>query len=176
MTARVPVVLSLSSARLNPPGESNSQRNATLMLLNNTQTLQLAGNQRLIITRVAEADHASHAAGNGGEPAQDVLELLDPQGQPTITIRVSSAGAVVELGARSVTLNVQGDLGIAADNIALHARQSLSLSSAKDMSVNAGETLRQQAKRQAITSTLGDIDIRANDDVKVDGERIRMNC
>lgn len=147
------------------------------MLLNNAQTLLLAGNQRLVITRTqCEARAVGDEKVGEVQADTDVLELLDPHGQPTITIRVSSAGAVVELGARSVTLNVQGDLGIAADNIALHARQSLSLSSAKDLSVSAGETLRQQAKRQAITSTLGDIDIRANDDVKVDGERIRMNC
>lgn len=147
------------------------------MLLNNEQTLLLAGNQRLVITRTPIETRADgNASASEDQTRTDILELLDPQGQPTITIRVSSAGAVVELGARSVTLNVQGDLGIAADNIALHARQSLNLSSAKDLAVNAGETLRQQAKRQAITSTLGDIDIRANDDVKVDGERIRMNC
>ncbi|MBL0870507.1 MAG: hypothetical protein IBJ18_08030 [Phycisphaerales bacterium] len=147
------------------------------MLLNNAQTLLLAGNQRLVITRTRGKAHPDNAGPTADVLAStDVLELLDPQGQPTITIRVSSAGAVVELGARSVTLNVQGDLGIAADNIAIHARESLNLSSAKDLTINANETLRQQAKRQAITSTLGDIDIRANDDVKVDGERIRMNC
>ncbi len=145
------------------------------MLLNNAQTLLLAGNQRLVITRTPGEAHADAKPGETHSNT-DVLELLDPSGQPTITIRVTNAGAVVELGTRSVTLNVQGDLGIAADNIALHARQSLSLSSANDLSINAGETLRQQAKRQSLSSTLGDIDIRANDDVKVDGERIRMNC
>ncbi len=134
------------------------------------QVIQLSHNQKLLIqrTRPGEVPQAS-------EPGEDCLRLIDGGGATTLTIRISAAGAIIELGG-PVALNVQGDLAIAAQKLLLHGRESVALSSDTDIQIAAGENLETLAKRQAITSTRGDVRMYANDDVKIDGERIRMNC
>ena len=82
------------------------------------------------------------------------LELLDrptsvPQ-PPTSCSARAAASASVE---NSVSLNTDGDLAL-----------------------RAAGALTSEARIQNLTATLGDVNVRANDDVKMQGERIRMNC
>lgn len=138
------------------------------MIVEKEQRLSLAGGQTLVLTR------SGHPT--GPLPAEDLLQIVGPQGRPTIVIRVGDHGTSVELAGGPVVLNVDGDLRIEADRLQLHARDRLSLSSAQNAEIAVGESLTTTAKRQSVTSTRGDVSILANDDVRLDGERIRMNC
>src|SRR3954447_22717968 len=128
------------------------------------QHIDLPGQQRLTIVR---------ARSDGGE---DVLRLAAADGKTTITLRVGPQGTTIELGAASLALRVEGDLAIDAGRIALHGRDGIDISSGGDLTVSASARLEARAAEQKLVATLGDISLHANDDVSVDGERIRMNC
>jgi hypothetical protein len=138
------------------------------MIIEKVERLSLAGGQTLVLTR---KEHPALPL-----QTEDVLQILGPQGRPTVVIRVGQEGAQVELAGGPVVLRVDGDLRIEAERLQLHARDRLSLSSGRDAEVVVEESLATTAKRQSLTSTLGDVRIFANDDVRMDGERIRMNC
>lgn len=138
------------------------------MIVEKEQCLSLAGGQTLVLSR------SEHAAGL--LRSEDVLKIVGPQGHPTLVIHVGDHGASVELAGGPIVLSVEGDLRIEADRLQLHARDQLSLSSGHDAELVVEESLTTTAKRQSITSTRGDVRILANDDVRMDGERIRMNC
>lgn len=123
--------------------------------------LELAGHRRLEIERA---------------PGEDVVRIRTSSGAPAVTLVVREGEIELRLEAGSVALRAEGDLALEARSISFHGREGVNLSSGGDAHVSAEGTLVQEAARQRIRARRGDIDVRANDDVKLDGERIRMNC
>jgi hypothetical protein len=109
-------------------------------------------------------------------PGRSELSLIGRDGQIRLRIEVTAAGPVLCLDGGSLKVEVHGDLALTADRLALVARQELALCSGGNLRIEAGENCAIQAKRQELTATLGDVKVYANDDVKIDGERVRMNC
>ena len=60
--------------------------------------------------------------------------------------------------------------------VAIHGRRDVSISSGGDATVEAAGDLETFARAQHHTANLGNVNIRANDDVRLNGERVRMNC
>jgi hypothetical protein len=135
------------------------------------QVIELARHQKLVITRAR-----TQPAPTTAQAGDDCLRLLNSQGATSLTIRLTAAGPVVEISGGSMALNVDGDLAIAARRLLLHGHEAVAISSNADTRIVAGQTLVTQGRRQEITATHGDARVYANDDVKIDGERIRMNC
>ena len=153
------------------------------------QIIELARNQKLVIERTR-----SLAPGLGQEgrelrnesrelqgddrhlQEEDRVRLLEADGTTCLTIRVGAGGTVIELGGGPVALNVEGDLAISSRRLHLHGREEVAISSDADIRVEAAENSSIRAKRQEIVSTRGNLKASANDDVLIDGERIRMNC
>lgn len=87
-------------------------------------------------------------------------------------------------GRKGLALNTGGDLDIrAAGNLAIDAksvaingREKLAHTSNGDVEIQADGVLHSEARAQEIVADLGNVNIKANDDVTLDGERIRMNC
>ena len=136
------------------------------------QVIELARNQKLVIHRA----RSSPSGASDPVVLEDRVQLVDANGTASLIIRVSSAGTMIELGGGPVSLSVQGDLAISAENLHLHGRDQVSISSGADVRIQAQETAVVEGKRQEITATRGDVSVYANDDVRIDGERIRMNC
>ena len=128
------------------------------------QQIDLPGRQRLTIVRARE---------DGGE---DVLSLAAADGKTTITLRVGPEGATIELGAAALAVRVEGDLAIDAGRGVRCGRDGIDISSGGDLTIAAASRLETRASEQKLVATLGDMSLHANDDVKIDGERIRMNC
>ena len=135
------------------------------------QAIELSRGQTLFITR-ARAQNVPPLE----QPGEDCLRLIDEQGTTSLTIRLTSSGPVVEITGGSMALKVDGDLAIAARRLLLHGREGVAISSDADARIVAGQNLMTQGRRQEVTATHGDVLVHANDDVKIDGERIRMNC
>jgi hypothetical protein len=144
------------------------------MILEKHQPVELAGQHRLLITRSAPGTLGG--ASPAGDTQEDTLCLMNSDGAIALTIRVGLMGATIEVGGDLVGLKVAGDLAIDARRLSLHGREHVSITSGGDATVRIAQTLTHYAARQSIVSTLGDLTLYANDDVKVDGERIRMNC
>jgi hypothetical protein len=103
------------------------------------------------------------------------LRLEAGDGDQRLEIEVSPNGPVVRLGT-SLSITVDGALSIDADTISLRARRAMNLASGGPLTIVAAGDLVSSAESQEIRGTLGDVRIAANDEVVVDGERIKLNC
>ena len=125
------------------------------------QTLELRGRRRLVVHR---QDHS------------DVLHLLGSEGETSLTIEVTERGTILRFSGAAVTIEAAGSLSIEADRLALHGRSGLSLTSGGDVRILTPADLRSEARIQTVTATLGNVNIKANDDVRINGERVMVNC
>lgn len=91
--------------------------------------------------------------------AGGAVRLVGRDGAQPIEIEVTPAGPVLRLRA-GLAIAVDGDVDLAGRRISLHARDGLSLASDAAVDVRSG----------------GDVSVQANDDVKLNGERIQLNC
>lgn len=109
--------------------------------------------------------HALRLTDDGQEQA---LRLFSRDGHCGLEIRITPSGPVLRLVGDDVRLSVSGRLQIEADELHLRGRDAVNISS-------DGE-IRSRGDRQWIQSDRGDIRLRANDDVRLEGERVRVNC
>jgi hypothetical protein len=110
-------------------------------------------------------DHFLHIEPEAGG---HVLRLVGPGGAQRLEIAVTADGPVLRLHS-GLKLELAGALTIDAQTVALHGREGLALTSGADARITAAGDLVARAE-------LGDVSVRANDDVRLDGERVRMNC
>lgn len=115
--------------------------------------LALAGDRRLVLRR-----------GEG----RDELVLLERDGRMSVNVSITEAGVSLSIGGASLALEVERDLEIRADKIALHGRS--------DLSLTTEGRLESTARSVRVETTHGNIELEANDDVKIDGERVLLNC
>lgn len=125
------------------------------------ETLELPGRQVLVVER---------------NPGDATLRILSPEGEARLTISVTEAGPVLHVEGRAVSIQVSGDLAIESEHLALRGRKGLSLESGGDAHLAAAGDLNTEARIQTHRARLGNVNLEANDDVKLTGERIRLNC
>lgn len=123
--------------------------------------IELAGQHKIEIRR--------------GEQA-DTLELLGRDGRVVFAIEISERGPVLRFEGPGLTIRAAGDLSLEAPRLSLRAEESLALSTGGDLDISAAGDLRSTARTQQITADLGDVRVDANDDVRIDGERVLVNC
>jgi ABC-type cobalamin transport system ATPase subunit len=123
-------------------------------------TLSLAGGQLLDVRRQEDGD---------------LLRLIGADGQTAVTLLVTPAGPVLRFEG-SLRIQATGDLELGAARIALHAQEMLSLSSGGGAQLAVAGDLDLSARVQNITAELGNVNVTANDDVRITGERVRVNC
>lgn len=95
----------------------------------------------------------------GGGPSGGTMEIV---------IALTSEGPV--LRARAAALEVIADKDIVA------RCESFRVEARKDVSFTAGETLRTEGRRVEVEATHGSVNVEANDNVKLLGENILLNC
>jgi hypothetical protein len=108
----------------------------------------------------------------GGE----TLELEAPDGRVCLRVKLHPDGPAVELEAASLAISARGELRLGAKDITLAAERSIAVTAGADLTVASEQSLTLRGRDQHLESTHGDIHIDANDDVRVDGERVRLNA
>lgn len=103
------------------------------------------------------------------------IEIIAPDGNMSFSIVFTSEGPVLNFGHSKIKICSQGDIELDAENLTLKGRQSLSLSSDGNINLNAKGDLDSLARVQNIQAELGNVNLKANDDVKLRGERILLN-
>jgi hypothetical protein len=121
----------------------------------------LTGQQRLLVQR---------------SPDGDVVQFLSRDGMVALSVSLTENGPVLRFEGASLVLQAAGKLAIEADELVLRGRSGIALSTEGDLALQATGDLHSEARIQTISATRGDVKVRANDDVKLIGERIRMNC
>jgi hypothetical protein len=96
------------------------------------------------------------------------LRLVGPAGGQSLEIIMTPTGPVLRLGS-GLRLELAGPLAIDAEQIALHGRRGVELRSGGEVTIAAATHLNAKAD-------LGEVRVKANDDLRLDGERILMNC
>jgi hypothetical protein len=124
-------------------------------------TVELADRQRLHVIALS---------------GRSELRLMGADGAVRLLIAITPDGPVLRLAGAGVRVEVSGDLTLEARRLALVGREELALSSGGALRVTAAGPASSAARSQEIVADRGDVRVKANDDVRLDGERIRMNC
>ena len=114
---------------------------------------------------------------------KNVVQIKAPDGRICLDIKITPQGPVVEINSVSLKVAAQGDLAFACRNLEISAENRIALRSKGDLvqtaggdiAVEAQGSIETEAFSQSIKARLGDIELDANDDVMLDGERIRLN-
>ena len=125
-----------------------------------SRSLVLAGEARLELKR-------AHAC--------DMLRIVDAKGAVMISLRVTPEGVTVLLEGVALSVKSKGTLSIEAEQLELRGHQGVIIQSDSDAAIEVAGDLRTSARSQSIVATLGDVHVKANDDVKMDGERVLLN-
>ena len=103
------------------------------------------------------------------------LELHAPDGRMCVLITLTPEGPRIELHATSLAVHTEHDLALHCRRFEIEAREGMALRTRGDLALSATGTLVTDALEQHHLAHRGDIRMRANDDVQLDGERIRLN-
>ena len=125
------------------------------------RVLALTGGHELALSRSSE---------------RDVLQIRGTGGQVVLTIEVTPSGPILRFEGASLTLEARGDLSICADTLHLSGRSGLAIESQGDVYLETSRDLHATARVQNIRASLGNVNIGANDDVRLNGERVMVNC
>lgn len=125
------------------------------------QELELRGEQRLRLER---------------GPDGDLIQLCDARGRLTLSIQVTDSGPVLRFEGQGLRIQAAGELTLEAEELRLHGRKGLNLTTGGDLALVADGDLASEARIQEIRARLGNVNIEANDDVRIDGERVMVNC
>jgi hypothetical protein len=133
--------------------EAETGRSA-LVQVKDVQLLPLPARQQLVVERTGETC---------------LLKIVGAEGSVRLSIEVGASGSVIHLAGQGLALQVDGDLALEAERLSLHGRSGLALSTGGDLQLDADATLN-------ITSRLEDVNVKANDVVRLKGELIKLNC
>jgi hypothetical protein len=108
-------------------------------------------------------------------PDGNVLHISSQDGLAGVSITVSSRGLELRLKGGDLHLQTSGALAIDAEQLSLHGRRGVAITSDGDASLHAVGDFSSEARIQNIRARLGNVNVRANDDVELNGERIKLN-
>jgi hypothetical protein len=106
----------------------------------------------------------------------DLVQFLSPSGAVTLSVLLTEAGPVLRFEGASLILQAAGTLSIEAEQLHLRGKSGLVVETGGDLELRAAGTSNSEAAIQNVTATRGDVNVNANDDVKLVGERVRVNC
>ena len=116
--------------------------------------------------------------------AASEIRLLDKNKNLQLVIGISDNGLEININATHLNINATEELNISGKKINIAATDQLNIKTAgnfvqqvdKDALSEVGGVNKMLATVQKITATLGDVIIKANDDIKLNGERVKLNC
>jgi hypothetical protein len=125
-----------------------------------TTALERPGRQRLLVERAPDAS---------------VLRICGADGRVTLSIEVTESGPVLCFEG-GLEVRAKGELDFEAQRVAIRGREGVRIESGGDAHIRAQGDLNSEGREQNVRARLGNVNVKANDDVKLRGERIRLNC
>jgi hypothetical protein len=104
-----------------------------------------------------------------------LVRLSEISGGEALRVTIGPDGPTLHFG-QGLRVTVSGELAFTADRVAIHGREGVELRSGEDLVLECKRDLAMDAREHHIRARLGDVVVEANDDIKLDGERIRLNC
>jgi len=114
----------------------------------------------------------------------DIVSVRNAEGLTLFTIEVSDQGASLNIEAENINLVAAKKLNLSAADINITSNKELHITSEGNLfqQVKGNKTIKthgenfETAKSHHIKAFLGDVKLSANDDVKLNGERVKLNC
>ena len=114
----------------------------------------------------------------------DVIRVRAPGGTVVLTVLVTEAGPVLRFESAEIELAATRKVSVTCERFDVIASEGASLTTAGDLvekiggdaTREVGGTAKIDAEDVSLAARHGNVDVRANDDVDVRGERIRLNC
>src|SRR5690606_1773062 len=111
------------------------------------------------------------------------INIMNESGQH-ISIDISEKGLSLHTNAENLHLQANKEINLSAEKIILDAEKEINLKSKGNIITAAEKNTLQEsglvhknvAEDQKIIANLGSVEVKANDDVKIDGERVLFNC
>ena len=117
------------------------------------------------------------------EADADVLRFRAPNGECVLTIHLTDAGPVVRVAGADLEVRTAKRLSLDCDEFQLRATKSATIDVGGDLRERVGGSAHRvvrgdavvEAQQARIEARPGGIELRANDDVRVTGERVMLN-
>jgi hypothetical protein len=106
----------------------------------------------------------------------NVLILRDASCRVTLTIEVTDKGPILRFDSPGLAIQTTGALSLEAETLSLRGRKGLELTSGGDAAIHVEGDLVTSARIQTVRAELGNVNLEANDDVRLVGERVLLNC
>lgn len=100
--------------------------------------------------------------------AEDLLTVSSPDGDVEMEIRFTDSGPVLRFPSAALRLESEEDVEVACRDFRVRARGEVDL--------EAEGAARLEGHAVEVRSRRRDVRVRANDDVRIDGERVLLNC
>jgi len=104
----------------------------------------------------------------------DTILKVNAAGKTMVNIRITKDGAELNFE-DGIQVRTQGDVTLDGDRVTFRAREELRLESGGAVNICAQGDLNTEGRIQNIRSKLGNVNVKANDDVKMRAERILLN-
>jgi len=121
----------------------------------------------------------------------DVIQVRNAKGIVLFTIEVNEQGTNLNINAENINIKATNNLNIKATNNLNIEAKTVSIESKDNTKITTNADFKQftkgdaifltegekidTAKSQTIKSELGNVDLKANDDVTLKGERVKLN-
>lgn len=124
-----------------------------------------------------------HALAIINENDCEIVQVRNAKGIALFSISISEEATTLTIAAENIELKASNKIAIAADMVQITGASEVFMKSQGNLIQSvAGDAMmitqgdkQDIARIQNITSALGDVNIKANDDVKLKGERIKLN-
>lgn len=110
------------------------------------------------------------------EGVATLMLITAADGTPRLQLSLTAGELVIDCLGGSTRLRVGGALAVEAESLQLRTTHDMALDCGGDLSLRAAGRIDAVADAVAIEALHGDAQITANDDVRIEGERVRMNA
>lgn len=124
--------------------------------------------------KTTRAGHVVRLRGVGADH-DERLELFAPGGRLCLTIRLTPDGAQLELDGVELHVRAHERLRLSGSHVEVSAHKTLELRSEGEIVQRARGLATSVAFEHQVEATHGEIRLVANDDIALDGERVRLN-
>ncbi len=112
------------------------------------------------------------------------LKLVSKQRITQLVIRIKDEGLEVDIDATQLNIHATEELTLSSKRVNVAASEHLNIETPGNLVMDVGKdcltqvagTNKNVAQTQRIVADLGNVELKANDDIRLDGERVLLNC
>ncbi len=106
----------------------------------------------------------------------DEVTIRGPEGEVLLEVALTPAGPVLRFHAAQVQLDCTGAFKVQCESFEVRTAGDIVQHAGGDLVQSASGDLRAESRELTLEARRGNVDVRANDDVNLNGERVRLNC